>query len=437
MRVFELSTRFSSISRAPKPAKSGTPAAMTRGPRTATAAAAYRACCVIACERDGKTHDYSRKRGLIHAEIILPAGAPAWADDRSKLWNAAELRERNKDKRAKTVEKANAKTAREIMFSLPAELSAEGRLSAARTIARHLTDTHGIATDFALHEPGKEGDERNFHCHLMMTTRRMGADGLGAKAREWDDRKTGSQLAKDLRAFIAATLNAQLKTEGKGDAVHVEHRSFAARGSGRRAQKHEGPAKTHQRRKDQVRARAAWHESAKRDQEARHKSQLESLTARHEFAAQARDTEGAARIKQKAQEIRQRLDEARKADRPPEGLRRVWLNVTGQQMREAFDRQQRHAQRVMDARQELAALRGEVRVQRTALRDGQQQERNALSAQHAADNRQLRDSFNARVLHDRAAERTARRMSDEFRERSQSHDIERGGRTRGDDWRMR
>ena len=222
MRIFELSTHVKSISRG------------TGG--SATAAAAYRACCAIESEIDGKTHDYTRKAGLEACAIILPKGAPSWAADRSKLWNGAELRERNgaRGKNAGQL-KRSAALAREFMFSFPVELSEAGRFKVAETIARHLVDTHGIAADFAIHKPGREGDQRNFHCHMMTTTRRMTAHGLGAKAREWDDIKKRSGLAKDFRAFVAAAMNEALAGEGKAAAVHVEHRSFKDRGAGQKA----------------------------------------------------------------------------------------------------------------------------------------------------------------------------------------------------------
>jgi hypothetical protein len=225
------STRINGISRGSK------------SQRTATAAAAYRACCVIECERKGRTHDYSRKKGLEASEIMLPEGAPEWAKDRSKLWNAAELREQNKDKRSKK-DKAKAKTTRDLMFTFPAELSQAGRLEAARIIARYLVGVSAVAVDFNIHEPGKDGDEKNFHCHMMFTTRHMSADGLGKKTREWGDRKTGQQQSKALRKFIADTLNAGLTAEGKADLVRVEFRSFKARGITRKPQQHQGPAKT-------------------------------------------------------------------------------------------------------------------------------------------------------------------------------------------------
>ena len=44
--------------------------------RSATAAAAYRAGVEIADERTGIVHDYTRKQGIEHREIVAPADAP-------------------------------------------------------------------------------------------------------------------------------------------------------------------------------------------------------------------------------------------------------------------------------------------------------------------------------------------------------------------------
>ena len=41
-------------------------------------------------EWDGMTHDYTRKGGIVHAEIMLPAHAPPEFADRSILWNSVE-----------------------------------------------------------------------------------------------------------------------------------------------------------------------------------------------------------------------------------------------------------------------------------------------------------------------------------------------------------
>ena len=53
--------------------------------RSATAAAAYRAGCEIACEREGRVHDYRRKLGVEDSFILAPDEAPDWAQDRQAL----------------------------------------------------------------------------------------------------------------------------------------------------------------------------------------------------------------------------------------------------------------------------------------------------------------------------------------------------------------
>src|SRR3546814_7389058 len=65
--------------------------------RSATAAAAYRAGVEITDERTGRVHDYTRKQGVEHSELMFPTDAPEWAADRERLWNAAELAEQRKN----------------------------------------------------------------------------------------------------------------------------------------------------------------------------------------------------------------------------------------------------------------------------------------------------------------------------------------------------
>src|SRR3546814_20085652 len=64
--------------------------------RSATAAAAYRAGVEITDERTGLVHDYTRKQGVEHSELMLPTDAPEWAAARERPWNAAEPGETRK-----------------------------------------------------------------------------------------------------------------------------------------------------------------------------------------------------------------------------------------------------------------------------------------------------------------------------------------------------
>ena len=200
--------------------------------RSATAAAAYRAACRIADERTGETHDYRRKGGVESADLVLPEGAPAWAFDRSQLWNAAELAEKRKD----------ACVAREYEVALPAELSASERRRLAVDFARDMARREGCAVDVAIHAPDKQGDQRNHHAHILRTTRKVAADGLGAKL---DTEKAGRSRVADLEAVRvrwAALTNERLRENGI--AARVDHRSLGAQGIEREATRHLGPAAT-------------------------------------------------------------------------------------------------------------------------------------------------------------------------------------------------
>jgi ATP-dependent exoDNAse (exonuclease V) alpha subunit len=208
--------------------------------RSATAAAAYRSGCKIVDQRTGEMHDYTRRRGVESADIVLPDGAPAWALDRVALWNAAELAEKRKD----------ACVAREVEVALPAELSADERRQLALDFARDMANREGCAVDVCIHAPDKDGDRRNHHVHMLRTTRRIEADGLGAKL---DTEKAGRKRTDDLmdlRKRWAEMVNERLRRAGLD--ARVDHRSLAdqradalSRGEGKQAQALDRPPTRH------------------------------------------------------------------------------------------------------------------------------------------------------------------------------------------------
>ena len=200
--------------------------------RSATAAAAYRAGCKITDGRTGEIHDYTRKGGVQSATLIVPHDAPVWANDRELLWNAAEQAEKRK----------NSTVAREFEIALPSELDTAQRKQLALDFARELVARHGCAADVAIHAPGKEGDNRNHHAHILLTTRRLTADGMGEKTRELDDQKTGKKLVTEWRERFATLQNEALRSAGH--AVQVDHRSHADRGLTVEPSWHLGPAAT-------------------------------------------------------------------------------------------------------------------------------------------------------------------------------------------------
>ncbi len=199
--------------------------------RSATAAAAYRTGARITDARTGLIHDYRRRRGVEASLLILPDDAPDWAGDRARLWNAAELAETRK----------NSTVAREFEIALPAELDPEQRQRLAADFARELILRHGCAADVAIHQPGREGDQRNHHAHILLTTRRLTAAGFGAKTRELDDLKTG-EIGR-WRERFAEVQNERLREAGSES--RIDHRRLEAQeGSEREATIHLGPTAT-------------------------------------------------------------------------------------------------------------------------------------------------------------------------------------------------
>jgi Ti-type conjugative transfer relaxase TraA len=188
---------------------------------------AYRAGEKLTNERDGITHDYSRKQGVEHAEIVLPEGVNAdWARDRSDLWNAAEAAENRKD----------ARVAREFEIALPHELTPEQRLELTRDFAQDLADRYGAAVDFAIHQPHDASDVRNHHAHVLMTTRQVTEEGLGDKTyiereNKWllsHDLPTSQMQLRDIRQSWESHANEHLALAGLD--IRIDHRSHMERG---------------------------------------------------------------------------------------------------------------------------------------------------------------------------------------------------------------
>lgn len=125
-------------------------------------------------------------------------------------------------------------TAREWEIALPAELDGAARLALAEGFAAELVKRYGVAADIALHAPHREGDQRNFHAHILTTTRRMGPEGLGEKTRVLDSPKTSGAEIAEMRALWALMQNRALEAAGSGE--RVDHRSLEAQRLGREMQ---------------------------------------------------------------------------------------------------------------------------------------------------------------------------------------------------------
>ena len=131
--------------------------------KSAVAAAAYRSGEKLTNEWDGLTHDYTKKGGVGHSEILLPAHAPPAFSDRSTLWNSVELSEKSN----------NAQLAREVEIALPVELSREEQTRLVREYCSSQFVSKGMIADFNLHDTGGG----NPHAHILLTMRPLDEKG--------------------------------------------------------------------------------------------------------------------------------------------------------------------------------------------------------------------------------------------------------------------
>ena len=180
--------------------------------RSATAASAYRVAERIEDRRTGLIFDYAARGGVDHTEILAPDHAPDWVRDRSELWNRVEESETRK----------NSQVAREVRVALPDELTHAQRVALVRDYAQAQFVDRGMVADIALHAPGREGDERNHHAHILLTTREIDAEGFTTKNRDWNK----VEVLEGWREAWARDSNAALERAGIED--RVDHRTLVA-----------------------------------------------------------------------------------------------------------------------------------------------------------------------------------------------------------------
>jgi ATP-dependent exoDNAse (exonuclease V) alpha subunit len=214
--------------------------------RSATAAIAYRTAEKIIDERTNQLHDYTKKQGVVHEEILLPPNSPDWANDREKLWNAAEAAEKRKD----------ARVAREYEVAIPKELTKEQGIELVRDFGKVIQDRYGVAVDIAVHKDhardwqGEKKDFEGYHAHVMTTTRKMEKEGLGEKADiELSDSKRaslglgkGSDEIEKVREMWEFSANKHL--EMANQEKRIDRRSLKEQGIEREPTQHLGPHAT-------------------------------------------------------------------------------------------------------------------------------------------------------------------------------------------------
>ena len=142
--------------------------------QSVVACAAYRSGEKLFSDYYGEVSDYTRKRGIVHTEILLPSHAPPEYSDRQTLWNAVEKAEPH----------PKAQLAYSFDIALQNEFSIEENIALARRFLLENFVSRGMICDFAVHLPERKNDIQNPHFHVLCPMRPLDENGRwGAKQR--------------------------------------------------------------------------------------------------------------------------------------------------------------------------------------------------------------------------------------------------------------
>ena len=341
------------------------------------AAAAYRSGEILTNEQDKREHDY-RKRAydVEFKRVLVPIDGTLSGLKRSILWNAAEAAEKRKD----------ARTGREFVLALPHELDHEQRAQLAQDFALELVKRYKVAADVCIHKPAKQGDERNHHAHILITTRSVSIseDGipiLGDKtALEWSDRKRqekglnkAADEMKELREKWAELANKALESAGKTE--RIDPRSNEAQGIEKIPEEHLGHKITALERKgikttigNRNRETRKKNERIKSCSEIDKKASLEAKKQRARLAAAHDQISEAVKgmVKEQEQKQKARQPQEIKSQEPPKEpslfkFATLWaLSFVSQSAKEALDMLKTQLEEAKRAEEQRAKLEKEA-----------------------------------------------------------------------------
>lgn len=211
--------------------------------RSAVAAAAYRSGEKLIDKKYGKTQDYTKKFGVEFNNIYSPENTDKKLLNRNELWNTVEKVENRKD----------ALLAREFEIAFASELNQQQRENLLNELCNRIVEKYNVVVDAVIHAPHTENgsDERNYHAHIMFTTRAIDqTTGLFSTKKYRDfSRDKGTQTVQQWRADFADITNKYLAEAGCN--IKVDHRSYVTQENDLQATEHEGPKATELRRQHQ------------------------------------------------------------------------------------------------------------------------------------------------------------------------------------------
>ena len=141
--------------------------------------ASYNQREAIRCDRTGELFSFKDRGGNVHHEILLPEGVDKKFKNSSVFWNEVERCEKRKDSQVQ----------KEFVLALPddKEVTLEDRIELSRRFINEHFVEKGLGVQLDIHEPHE--DEKNWHAHLLVTTRRFSENGHtfeNIKARDLD-----------------------------------------------------------------------------------------------------------------------------------------------------------------------------------------------------------------------------------------------------------
>ncbi|WP_419234815.1 AAA family ATPase [Rickettsia endosymbiont of Nabis limbatus] len=137
--------------------------------------AAYNARLIIKDERTNITYNFSKKGDNVYHAVLLPSHVDQKFKNPSILMNEVERSEKRK----------NSQLLKDIVIALPddKELDLDDRIAITHEIIEEMGWVrNGLGVQVDIHKP--QTYEKNWHAHVLVTTRRFTEDGktLGAKA---------------------------------------------------------------------------------------------------------------------------------------------------------------------------------------------------------------------------------------------------------------
>jgi hypothetical protein len=197
------------------------------------AKAAYNARETLLDERTDQTKDYRDRGEILFSGIFAPKDAPDWVQDRERLWNAVEAREKRPD----------SQLAIDIDLALPHELTDQQRQWLVTDFVREQFQRKGVIADVNIHppphEPGREGDKPNHHAHILLALREIGPDGFGERILNTQDRELEAHRVENWREAWERTVNRHLERHGFEE--RIDRRTLEEQGIDREPTTHRGP----------------------------------------------------------------------------------------------------------------------------------------------------------------------------------------------------